>query len=105
MEGHRTDHAAQETGQATGTPERSASPAIDAAEEMAPVVGRVKWFDATRGFGFLISDELVQAAQAETGTTNSLLGEFSRTEPQRLRNRAEPVALWAWPRRAGPMEP
>jgi CspA family cold shock protein len=25
---------------------------------MAPVVGRVKWFDATRGFGFLISDEL-----------------------------------------------
>jgi adenylate cyclase len=46
----------------------------------------------------LISDELVQAAQAETGTTNSLLGEFSRTEPQRLRNRAEPVALWAWPR-------
>jgi adenylate cyclase len=53
----------------------------------------------------LISDELVQAAQAETGTTNSLLGEFSRTEPQRLRNRAEPVALWAWPRRAGPMEP
>ena len=26
--------------------------------EMAPVTGRVKWFDATRGFGFLVSDEL-----------------------------------------------
>jgi CspA family cold shock protein len=27
-------------------------------EEMAPIVGRVKWFDATRGFGFLVSDDL-----------------------------------------------
>jgi cold shock protein len=26
--------------------------------EMAPITGRVKWFDATRGFGFLVSDEL-----------------------------------------------
>lgn len=26
--------------------------------EMAPVTGRVKWFDATRGFGFLVSDEI-----------------------------------------------
>ena len=26
--------------------------------EMPPVVGRVKWFDSTRGFGFLVSDEL-----------------------------------------------
>src|SRR6476469_4039313 len=26
--------------------------------EMEPIVGRVKWFDATRGFGFLISDEI-----------------------------------------------
>ena len=25
---------------------------------MPPVVGRVKWFDSTRGFGFLVSDEL-----------------------------------------------
>jgi cold shock protein len=24
--------------------------------ELAPVTGRVKWFDATRGFGFLVSD-------------------------------------------------
>lgn len=26
--------------------------------ELAPVVGRVKWFDATRGFGFIVSDAL-----------------------------------------------
>ncbi|MFL6740222.1 MAG: cold-shock protein [Sphingomicrobium sp.] len=29
-----------------------------AAPEMAAVTGQVKWFDATRGFGFLVSDEL-----------------------------------------------
>jgi cold shock protein len=28
------------------------------ASEMAPITGRVKWFDATRGFGFLVSDEV-----------------------------------------------
>ena len=26
--------------------------------EMAAVVGRVKWFDGTRGFGFLVSDDI-----------------------------------------------
>jgi CspA family cold shock protein len=26
--------------------------------EMAPIAGRVKWFDATRGFGFIVSDEI-----------------------------------------------
>ena len=26
--------------------------------EMAPITGRVKWFDATRGFGFLVSDDV-----------------------------------------------
>ena len=27
-------------------------------EEMSPIAGRVKWFDATRGFGFLVSDDI-----------------------------------------------
>ena len=27
-------------------------------DEMEPIAGRVKWFDATRGFGFIVSDEL-----------------------------------------------
>src|SRR4051812_28534472 len=26
--------------------------------EMEPVVGRVKWFDATRGFGFIVSESI-----------------------------------------------
>jgi CspA family cold shock protein len=26
--------------------------------ELPPVTGRVKWFDATRGFGFLVSDDV-----------------------------------------------
>lgn len=30
----------------------------DAAAEMAPITGRVKWFDSTRGFGFIVSDEV-----------------------------------------------
>ena len=33
-------------------------PTLDASPEMSPVKGRVKWFDATRGFGFLVSDEI-----------------------------------------------
>ncbi len=28
------------------------------APEMAPITGRVKWFDSTRGFGFLVSDDV-----------------------------------------------
>jgi len=39
---------------ATGAPDAAA----ESAAEMAAVVGRVKWFDATRGFGFLVSDAL-----------------------------------------------
>ena len=27
-------------------------------DELAPITGRVKWFDATRGFGFLVSDSI-----------------------------------------------
>lgn len=34
------------------------SDANSPSEEMAPIIGRVKWFDATRGFGFLVSDEI-----------------------------------------------
>ncbi len=29
-----------------------------AAVELAPIVGRMKWFDSTRGFGFMVSDQL-----------------------------------------------
>ena len=39
-----------EVPEATGEPQ--------AEGEMEPVVGRVKWFDATRGFGFIVSDAL-----------------------------------------------
>ena len=28
------------------------------AAELPPITGRVKWFDATRGFGFIVSDEV-----------------------------------------------
>jgi CspA family cold shock protein len=28
------------------------------ASDLPPITGRVKWFDATRGFGFLVSDEI-----------------------------------------------
>jgi len=28
------------------------------AAEMSPIMGRVKWFDATRGFGFIVSDDI-----------------------------------------------
>ena len=34
----------------------AADPAAE--DELPPIVGRVKWFDATRGFGFLVCDEL-----------------------------------------------
>ena len=39
----------KETPPATGPEESDES-------ELAPIVGRVKWFDATRGFGFLVSE-------------------------------------------------
>lgn len=42
-------------------PEQVEAPAPEAESaeaDLAPVSARVKWFDATRGFGFLVSDEL-----------------------------------------------
>jgi CspA family cold shock protein len=39
-------------------PPPSTEPALEVVPEMEPVVGRVKWFDATRGFGFIVSDAL-----------------------------------------------
>ena len=33
-------------------------PEPESETELAPVSARVKWFDATRGFGFLVSDAL-----------------------------------------------
>jgi cold shock protein len=43
--------------------EEGARPVVEsqndpAEAELAPVVGRVKWFDATRGFGFLVSEQV-----------------------------------------------
>src|SRR5258705_475484 len=38
-------------------PEMS-SDEVDTASEMEAVAGRVKWFDATRGFGFVVSEEI-----------------------------------------------
>ena len=38
-------------------PEMTSDEAISA-PELEPVTGRVKWFDATRGFGFLVSEEV-----------------------------------------------
>jgi CspA family cold shock protein len=50
-------------GVAASLAEEGARPVVEshneAAEtELAPVTGRVKWFDATRGFGFLVSEQV-----------------------------------------------
>jgi CspA family cold shock protein len=42
--------------EASDEPPAEAAPVV--VGELPPVVGRVKWFDATRGFGFLVSDSL-----------------------------------------------
>jgi CspA family cold shock protein len=43
--------------EALDTEARETEPETDSVE-MEPVVGRVKWFDATRGFGFIVSEAL-----------------------------------------------
>jgi cold shock protein len=44
--------------QAIGAPEPEIGETDANEGEPAPVTGRVKWFDSTRGFGFLVSDEI-----------------------------------------------
>ena len=44
--------------QSVPEPVHTPAPEPEAEADLAPVSARVKWFDATRGFGFLISDEL-----------------------------------------------
>ena len=39
-------------------PVHSPDPQAESEAELAPVSARVKWFDATRGFGFLVSEAL-----------------------------------------------
>lgn len=47
-----------------GTAEREARFTMEtvdndaSADELAPVIGRMKWFDSTRGFGFLVSESI-----------------------------------------------
>jgi CspA family cold shock protein len=38
--------------------EQSAEQGATDGREMAPIKGRVKWFDSARGFGFLVSDDV-----------------------------------------------
>ena len=44
------------TSQPKPEPESEDPPPLAEDSELAPVSARVKWFDATRGFGFLVSD-------------------------------------------------
>ena len=46
------------SGSGAGGPAKADPVQADAAPEMEPIAGRVKWFDATRGFGFLVSDQV-----------------------------------------------
>lgn len=44
-------------GEAASTDEARDAPRAEPEEQFARLSGTVKWFDATRGFGFLVSDE------------------------------------------------
>lgn len=44
--------------QRVSEPAPEPAPEAESGAELAPVSARVKWFDATRGFGFLVSDSL-----------------------------------------------
>jgi CspA family cold shock protein len=53
----------RETTKAAGSKSRIPPPeeeevAPAPSDELDPIVGRVKWFDATRGFGFIVSDDV-----------------------------------------------
>lgn len=52
-----TRKSAEQLGE-TSAPENPPVGESQPAPELPPVVGRVKWFDATRGFGFIVCDEL-----------------------------------------------
>jgi CspA family cold shock protein len=58
---------------------------------MAPIIGRVKWFDPTRGFGFLVSDEIEGdvmlhfSALAEHGRRSVPEGALIECVPTRLK--------------------
>jgi cold shock protein len=49
--------SAERTGE-NGAPELQPVSEPDSTAELPPVTGRVKWFDATRGFGFIVCDDL-----------------------------------------------
>jgi CspA family cold shock protein len=49
----RTAVKVAEGGEGTAMESEGSAPA-----EMEPITGRVKWFDATRGFGFLVSEQV-----------------------------------------------
>ena len=55
MGGMARGSAKKAEGEAQAAVEHSST---DQPTEMPAVTGRVKWFDATRGFGFLVSDEI-----------------------------------------------
>jgi CspA family cold shock protein len=62
-------------------------------DELSAVVGRVKWFDATRGFGFLVSDQV----EGDVLIHFSVLREHGRrTVPEGAINESVPVRLELW---------